>query len=153
MHVFDANKLTVDNCDVGFLLNTIRYSNFTKLSTPECEIPFFAVQQIRETTIQIVPETPFYFLDIAMQSHGFRITSSGTFFDVGNETSYELRFQLNTTDLYHVTCLNPGAGPFIDFYLDVRNLVIPGFNVFILLGIMGISIVLFVRKYTRNKSQ
>ncbi|MHA1112419.1 MAG: Loki-CTERM sorting domain-containing protein [Promethearchaeota archaeon] len=151
-HVFDANKLTVDNCDVGFLLNTIRYSNFTKLSTPECEIPFFAVQQIRETTIQIVPETPFYFLDIALQSHGFRITSSSTFFDIGNETSYELQFQLNTTDLYHVTCLNPGVGPFIDFYLDIRNLVIPGFNLFILLGIMGISIVLFVRKYTRNKS-
>jgi hypothetical protein len=154
-YAFDSRKTSVDNCDVGYLMARMRLCELERVTVTNCDLPILGYNQIINTTLQLEPGTPFYYFDEMMLSHGVLVTelSSGDQFTVGNETSYELWFQLNETGKYAIFSLNIAQPGYLGFIIDVRNYIIPGYNYLIIIGVLGISIVLCYHQIQKTKKK
>ncbi len=152
-YAVQARGLSVENCEVGYLMVRMRLCELERVSVTNCDLPIFGYDQIVNTTIQLEPGTPFHYYDEAAQSHGVLVTeiSTGVHFTVGNESSRELWFQLNETGKYAIVSLNLAHPGYLGFIIDVRNYVIPGYNNLIIIALVGISVVVVFYQIQKSK--
>jgi len=144
--VFQANKLDVKNCEIGFGLANVRNSNFTRLLSTECDIPFYIIARITETTIETSPSMSFYMVDPLSRWEGLHVEYERPSKNFDIEPSLSCTFQLDATGLYHITNRNEEI-PVVDLYVNITAPRIAGYDIWILISIVAIASILCIRKY------